>query len=203
MTRGGNASLSGHHGRCALVGRIAVLAEEPFYLSSASSRWKLRPRWSPQGRGRCPQGPCRPSPPVVHQPVSRGSVALPDAHLLGSCDVRIHDCICRQPTFSISSDSTAFSFSKIASITPRDVSWSITISMKRICGGVRLRFERNSEKTACAAARIQQNIGAKVRSAAQSSGEDRDRRFFTSCHGKARNQSCTALRADGAEKTPR
>ena len=31
-------------------------------------------------------------------------------------------------------------------MTPRAVSWSITISMKRICGVVRLRLERNSEK---------------------------------------------------------
>ena len=38
-------------------------------------------------------------------------------------------------------------------MTPRAVSWSITISMKRICGVVRLRLERNSEKASCAAAR--------------------------------------------------
>ena len=38
-------------------------------------------------------------------------------------------------------------------MTPRAVSWSITISTKRICGGVRLRSFRNSENAACAAAR--------------------------------------------------
>ena len=39
-------------------------------------------------------------------------------------------------------------------MTPRAVSWSITISMKRICGVVRLRLERNSEKTSCAVAAV-------------------------------------------------
>ena len=38
-------------------------------------------------------------------------------------------------------------------MTPRAVSWSITISMKRIYSVVRLRLERNSEKASCAAAR--------------------------------------------------
>ena len=38
-------------------------------------------------------------------------------------------------------------------MTPRAVSWSITISTKRICGGVRLRSFKNSENADCAATR--------------------------------------------------
>lgn len=36
---------------------------------------------------------------------------------------------------------------------PLAVSWSMIISMKRICGVVRLRLDRNSENASCAAAR--------------------------------------------------
>ena len=38
-------------------------------------------------------------------------------------------------------------------MTPRALSWSITISIKRIWGGVRLLSARKAENAACAAVR--------------------------------------------------